>query len=308
MLLSVILPVFNGVSYLERCVHQIIDNINFDDYELIIVNDGSSDGTDEIARSLSTKDKHIKYLSHKNHGVSYSRNRGIANATGKWIQFVDVDDTIHKQYYKKIYEFLLSDSQMIIVDYKFRSVKKPSFNIGGYYGKMSSRLLRKHLFRGRYSGFIWDKVYSREYILKNNVLFKEDLKFHEDCFFNYNYLYGNPKVHYLNECLYTHIINSDSVMFKFNTSKTFNFEYLKVIDAFDRMLQMESQITRNYKSYVLYSYYNYIQHILSKMAVCDNVSHDEYERIRILSQNIKNKIPFTLQILLILKQIKTFGR
>ena len=125
---------------------------------------------------------------------------------------------------------------------------------------------------------------------------------------NYNYLYGNPKVHYLNECLYTHIINSDSVMFKFNTSKTFNFEYLKVIDAFDRMLQMESQITRNYKSYVLYSYYNYIQHILSKMAVCDNVSHDEYEQIRILSQNIKNKIPFTLQILLILKQIKTLGR
>ena len=83
---------------------------------------------------------------------------------------------------------------------------------------------------------------------------------------------------------------------------------LKVIDAFDRMLQMESQITRNYKSYVLYSYYNYIQHILSKMAVCDNVSHDEYEQIRILSQNIKNKIPFTLQILLILKQIKTLGR
>ena len=130
MLLSIILPVFNGVSYLERCVHQVIDNINFEDYELIIVNDGSSDGTDEIASSLSSNDKHIKYLSHDNHGVSYSRNRGIANAIGKWIQFIDVDDTIHKQYYKKIYEFLLSDSQMIVVDYKFRSVEKSSFNVG----------------------------------------------------------------------------------------------------------------------------------------------------------------------------------
>lgn len=54
MLLSIILPVFNGALYIEKCVNQIIDNINFDNYELIIINDGSSDETDEIARSLSS--------------------------------------------------------------------------------------------------------------------------------------------------------------------------------------------------------------------------------------------------------------
>ena len=88
---SFILCVFNGEKTINNCINSIL-NQTYSDFELIIINDGSLDNTLNIINLI--KDNRIKLVNQKNHGLSYSRNVGIKNSKGKYILFVDSDDTI----------------------------------------------------------------------------------------------------------------------------------------------------------------------------------------------------------------------
>lgn len=88
---SIVIPTYNRRVLLEKCVNSVL-NQTFTDFEIIVIDDGSKDGTDEFIASLETKKINLKYRYHKNHGVSFSRNKGIKIAKGKWIAFLDSDD------------------------------------------------------------------------------------------------------------------------------------------------------------------------------------------------------------------------
>lgn len=304
MLLSIIIPIYNGAKYINQCINNIQKNITFKDYELILINDGSSDDTNEIILSLCNNNSHIRYFNQENHGVSYSRNIGILNAKGIWVQFLDVDDIIKDSFYQEVYTELQKEVQLIIFNYDFCNETNKSYNNGSFNMNITYKNFKKHLFRGRYSGFIWDKIYNREYLLENHILFRNDLKFHEDCLFNYNVFNGKPNIIYINKCLYTHYINENSVMYKFSSSRSFNHDYLKVLDCFETMLQIEKKIPINNVDLILYSYYNYIQQIRIKMAGCDNITISELEKLKNLSLNVFRRMSFPLKVLSILKKIR----
>lgn len=305
MLLSIILPVYNGALYIRQCVDRIQESMTFDDYELVIIDDGSSDETAAVAVSLSDNNEHIKYLRHDNHGVSYSRNRGIVNAEGKWIQFMDVDDIICPQLYRQIQPALHSKAQLIVFDYDFCSAGKASFNGGHFSEEVTSDVLKRHLFLGRYSGFVWDKIYNREYVMSNKIAFDTDLKYHEDCLFNYKFLAGAPSVLYIRKTLYTHNVNANSVMSRFGSSDMFDYGYLRVLDAFEEMLGSEPHgALEDDTALILYSYNNYIQRILSRMQVCRNVPREEISKLERLSRTVVQKMPLRFRALSMLKYIK----
>lgn len=92
-LFSIIVPVFNTVGFLPKCLDSILRQ-NFSDFELILVDDGSTDGSAEICDSYATRDSRIKCIHQKNAGVSVARNTGLANARGCYVWFCDSDDTI----------------------------------------------------------------------------------------------------------------------------------------------------------------------------------------------------------------------
>ena len=99
--ISVIVPVYNCEEYLGKCIDSI-QNSTFKDFQIICVNDGSTDNTDSLLREY--KDKRIKYFKNKNQGIGKTRNFGIDKAKGKYLMFIDSDDYIEKDACEKLYE------------------------------------------------------------------------------------------------------------------------------------------------------------------------------------------------------------
>ena len=90
-MISIIIPAYNAEKYLESTIQSVI-NQTYTDWELIIINDGSNDGTLELISNFKDRDSRIKVFSYENAGVAHSRNRGIAKARGEYIAFLDADD------------------------------------------------------------------------------------------------------------------------------------------------------------------------------------------------------------------------
>jgi len=114
-MISIILPTYNGEKYINRAIDSVISQ-TFLDWELIIINDGSNDNTEEILKKYIVKDKRIIYLSQDNQGPNRARQKGIDNSRGEYIAFLDVDDIwIDKDKLKKQIEFLESNRDHVLV-------------------------------------------------------------------------------------------------------------------------------------------------------------------------------------------------
>lgn len=100
---TVIIPIYNQEKYLEECL-QSVANQTFDDFEAILINDGSSDNSEKIALSFSQKYPFIKYFKQENQGVSVARNKGIDQAQGQYLYFLDSDDTISPNFLEESYD------------------------------------------------------------------------------------------------------------------------------------------------------------------------------------------------------------
>lgn len=96
-MVSVIIPIYNLASYLEKCLDSLLVQNN-QDFEILLINDGSTDSSEEICLRYCEKDNRVKYFYKDNGGVSSARNLGIANASGEWIVFVDGDDIVDADY------------------------------------------------------------------------------------------------------------------------------------------------------------------------------------------------------------------
>ena len=96
-LVSIIIPVYNMEAYLDNCLNSILEQ-TYLNWELILIDDGSKDKSKNICENWAKKDKRILFFSQDNHGVSYSRNRGIRESRGKYIIFIDADDIVFNQY------------------------------------------------------------------------------------------------------------------------------------------------------------------------------------------------------------------
>lgn len=118
-LLSIIVPVYNAEAYLRECIDSIIAQ-RYQDWELLLINDGSVDDSLEICTKYSHIDQRIKVFSQTNQGVSAARNRGLEEAVGEYITFVDADDTVSDDVYCDNMKHILSDSGIDILIYPFR--------------------------------------------------------------------------------------------------------------------------------------------------------------------------------------------
>ena len=111
--ISIIVPVYNVEKYLKRCIDSIL-NQSFTDFELILVDDGSTDNSGKIIDEYAIKDERIKVIHKENGGQGSARNRGLDIANGNYIGFVDSDDWIHKDMYKCMYQIISEDNTDIV--------------------------------------------------------------------------------------------------------------------------------------------------------------------------------------------------
>lgn len=190
-LVSVIIPIFNSEKYLSRCIESIL-NQDYENLELILINDGSSDSSDSICLHYKNLDRRVQYIETKNNGVSHARNVGIFNSNGKYITFIDSDDFVERNFISELLHGLKTvnaDLAMCNLNYYYfnRLVKKSLFN------ESNCLLNEKDKFR-----FLYDdsntvirtascKLFKTEIIKNSDISFKKNISNGEDFIFCFEY-------------------------------------------------------------------------------------------------------------------------
>lgn len=209
-LFSVIVPVYNVKDYISKCLDSLIhQGIETDKYEIILINDGSTDGSKEICEKYKDKNKNILLLDQPNQGVSSARNKGLNAANGEYILFVDSDDYLVNDGLKRLARVIELYPKAEVVRFYSSYDKNPKDYVDDsidYYG--TSRLL---LERGGYPAFIWTFAYKRSFLSKNNIRFK-DLKFSEDGLFIATVYLHNPYIVSTRANIYRYVLRNNSAI------------------------------------------------------------------------------------------------
>ena len=187
--ISVIVPVYNVEQYLPRCIDSILTQ-TFTDFEVLLIDDGSTDSSGKICDEYAEKDERIRVFHKENGGVSSARNLGLDNAIGEWICFSDSDDTMRNNYL----QVMLSIEEKTNVDMIVCSIlrKKYSDRIltlqDFVYEKTQFGNLLCNLRKVGLLGVPWNKLFKAEIIKNNNLQFDINLDSYEDEIFNLQYL------------------------------------------------------------------------------------------------------------------------
>lgn len=203
-LISIIVPIYNTEPYLARCVDSIL-NQSFIDFELLLVDDGSTDGSGAVCDTYAERDGRIRVFHKENGGVSSARNMGIKASKGEWITFVDSDDE------------LLPDGLQVMIDGTSEEVDMVMAGYYEYHGETqlvdtskcgpakvinrNDALLMMYPSTGlEYMGYSWGKLFKRNIILNKGVFFDENVRFKEDTLFVVEYLCDTK-----NQCFCTNV-------------------------------------------------------------------------------------------------------
>lgn len=199
---SYIVPVYNKEMYIEQCVTSIEKN-GIDSYEIIIIDDGSTDNSLSLVNELKKNNDRIKCIKQNNKGVSAARNLGIKKAKGKYIQFVDSDDLLKSNYLIEIRKIIEnSEVDIIFFDYlNFYSYDEIIEEIDPVFSFKELELFDiESLFNKYILHNIGTKIYRREVI--QNLFFNEKISLYEDISFCLNTIMQSSKMIYIDKKIY----------------------------------------------------------------------------------------------------------
>lgn len=201
---SLIVPIYNSSGYLNKCVDSLL-NQTLKDIEIILINDGSTDESEKIIKSYN--DKRIKYISKKNEGIGKTRNRGIKEATGEFIAFVDSDDYLNEHFCEYMYKKAHNDNCELVICNFFE-------DRGNLYGikfkdfEDTSLKENPDLLNNINLGPC-NKLYSLNMLKKNSIYFEENLKY-EDAPFVVKAIKKAKKIGKINDYLTYYVIHENS--------------------------------------------------------------------------------------------------
>lgn len=218
MILSLIIPVYNGEEYIERCLNSITSqSLLRDQYEIIIIDDGSTDKTSEIIKLYSKKLTNIKVIRQSNKGQSAARNKGIKEAKGKYIWFIDADDFILPDTINYLINIVNNDYQdeiidIIIFDFLSGDIDKyPAEIILQNDHSISIHTGLEYCSKKYFPNYIWYYLIRREFINKLDLYFEEGVLLEDGPFTSFLFLNAN-KIIELKTKIYYYVNNADSTM------------------------------------------------------------------------------------------------
>ena len=249
--ISVIVPVYNTEKYLKRCIDSILAQ-SFSDFELLLIDDGSTDASPAICDEYAAKDTRVRVFHKPNGGVSSARNIGIENTQGNFITFIDADDWIAENYLRILYRNDNIDFSML----NYRAIgwnewEKREYHNQDYNESTLNLFLNNYLIS---CNTPWGKLFKRCIILDKHIRFNEMLSYGEDTLFVIEYLKNVKSVHldnyegyYYNcenqlslsrsvdtsSCLYLVDILSDEIR---NLGEIVNFDWQRVANSIVRLI------------------------------------------------------------------------
>lgn len=246
--ISIIVPVYNAEKYIDRCLQSIIHQ-SFTDWELIIVNDGSTDKSSEICEYFAKQDKRIKVFHKKNEGVSHTRQFGLNVTKGEFIIQMDADDWADNDMLECMYNTAIDAQADLVISDIYQETDKGQIYLCQKPYNTSNEALTKELLTHLITG-CYNKLIRTQLIKDNNIQFNTDVNFGEDTLFWINVLNKVPlKTIYINKAWYHYdiTINPTSIT-KHKSTKYFQSlkNYIKELDK-----QIDDDTYHQEKGYII---------------------------------------------------------
>lgn len=215
--ISVILPVYNGACTLDKCIQSVLGQ-TYENCELICIDDGSTDRSGEICMRYADRDNRCRVIFRKNGGVASARNTGLGQAQGDYITFIDQDDWLETKAYSCMMAKLKEQTDVLIFgyfkDYTDRTCKMQNKNTVDM-SKVSTDRLIQYAFRREeyrnFGAFIWNKIFRRDLLLKNRIVFDDSLRRGDDVLFYTQVALAADSAVYTERNFYHYVQREDSV-------------------------------------------------------------------------------------------------
>ena len=213
---SIIIPCYNVEEYIEKCIKSVL-NQTYENLEVILIDDGSTDNTNQVILKTTMNKENIKYITNKNAGVSNARNTGIKAATGDYIMFIDSDDYISSNMIKnmqKLMERYNTDLVKCNIKKEYISRQKtekvkPIYSKVRYIQSSSfCNTIHKKILSTETMNSACASIYKTKIIKENNLLFREDIHNGEDAIFFMNYIDNSKSIVYTPTAYYNYTIKN----------------------------------------------------------------------------------------------------
>ena len=246
---SLIIPVYNVEKYLEKGLKSI-EKQTLENFEVIIVNDGSTDKSGKIIEKFSKKNSKIKVINQTNQGPSAAKNVGIENSSGEYITFMDSDDHLEPMFLETLYTTAKTTfSDIVCCNFNFYYPKQklkvymPFTSIPGTYSKQAA--LRKLLLDLGTHHYPWNKIYKRSLFTENNIKYYK--MYFEDIATCPEMFYYSKKITIITQALYNYSIRKNSIL----TSMTFEKvnDFISSLGVIRNFLEKKNSFNE-YKNYI----------------------------------------------------------
>lgn len=265
-LISIIVPIYNVEPYLRKCLESINKQV-YTYWEAILVDDGSRDCSHIICDEFAAKDRRFHVIHKPNGGVSSARNRGIAEAKGIYICFVDSDDWLEPTFLQNFMEVAPHKYgavlQSFCYDYEKTGVSSSHILPKNKIIKSSELVCFLENTDGVHNGYLWHRLFRLETIINNNLTFVEGLSFAEDGLFFLNYILCSENFIVTEKIGYHHLIRNNSLTSKGKTLPRQIYFYLleHYIDLIHEIIRKDtpdSKVTNVLKLYIWRLIYNWM--------------------------------------------------
>lgn len=246
---SLIMPVYNVEKYLEKALTSV-KNQTFKDFELIIVNDGSTDKSEDIIKKFCEKNENFRLINQENEGPSAARNRGIKESFGSYIGFMDSDDYLEPKFLELLYKAAIdNDADIACCNFNMYypsnklKIYMPFTSFPGVYSK--TQALRKLILDVGVHYFVWNKLSKRSLFFDNNLTF--DKMYFEDIATSPKMFYYANKIVLLGKALYNYTSRDSSILHSIDVVKINDF--IKSLGVIRNFLENE-KVYKNYNGHV----------------------------------------------------------
>ena len=243
-LISIIVPVYNVISYLPQCIDSLLEQ-TYKNIEVILVDDGSTDGSECLCDQYAEKDNRVKVIHQKNQGLGPARNTGIRTAKGSWLGFVDSDDHPEKEMFAQLLQSALQANAQIAVCGYYEDY--PDFSRSCPAKKIAPVLSAEETFceaiaEDSFESFMWNKLFQKE--LWEKIRFPDSKQPYEDIAVFYRILNGVTTVAYISSALYHYRQRQESL----THGKQFNKNRMILFDYYRRLLEYSKNRNGSYEA------------------------------------------------------------
>lgn len=248
MTISIVIPVLNTKTYLPTCLDSILSQ-SFTDFEVLLVDDGSTDGSGIICDEYARRDKRVRVFHQENGGVSSARNLGLENANGEWVYFVDSDDEVFPGGLQIMVDGISDDVDIVMGGYE------KYYSDGSLFYKIDDRevtvldksaslisLFERHGLYYDTLPYLWNRLFRNRIIQEHHLRFDTGLRNKEDTLFITKYICRSNGITRFNTApVYKYTLRGDGLM----GSARFGFDY-PYVDSLYALIQMEREILQSF--------------------------------------------------------------